>query len=52
VAPWGEIIAEAGTDPCVITADIDPQRVADARGRIPSLQHDKPISVSIAPDVA
>ncbi|MBU6156562.1 MAG: carbon-nitrogen hydrolase family protein [Alphaproteobacteria bacterium] len=52
VAPWGEIIAEAGTEPCVITADIDPQRVADARGRVPSLLHDKPISVSIAPDVA
>jgi deaminated glutathione amidase len=42
VAPWGEILAEAGTEPCVILADIDPAAVTDARGRVPSLQHDRP----------
>ena len=42
IAPWGEILAEAGTDPCVIVADIDMAAVADARVRVPSLQHDRP----------
>jgi predicted amidohydrolase len=41
VAPWGEILAEAGTDPCVITADIDPVAVTIARERVPSLRHDR-----------
>lgn len=51
VAPWGEVLAEAGEDPCVIVADIDPEQVAAARGRVPALKHDKPISVFAAPDV-
>lgn len=42
VAPWGEILAEAGTDPSVIVADIDPAAVTDARSRVPNLQHDRP----------
>lgn len=46
VAPWGEIVAEAGEDPCVITADIDPARVDEARQRIPALTHDRPVAVS------
>jgi len=46
VAPWGEILAEAGEDPCVITAEIDPSKVAEARQRIPALTHDRPIPVS------
>jgi deaminated glutathione amidase len=41
VAPWGEILAEAGTDPGVILADIDPAASQDARARIPNLQHDR-----------
>jgi deaminated glutathione amidase len=41
VAPWGEILAEAGTDPGVILAEIDPATVDDARARIPNLQHDR-----------
>jgi len=39
VDPWGKIIAEGGTEPGVIFADIDPAQVAAARGRIPSLSH-------------
>jgi predicted amidohydrolase len=46
VDPWGVIIAEAGDEPCVIVADIDPAKVADARTRIPALTHDRPFSVS------
>jgi hypothetical protein len=41
IAPWGEILAEAGVDPCVIVADIDPEASKDARLRIPNLQHDR-----------
>ena len=41
VAPWGEILAEGGTEPGVITARIDPALVADARGSVPSLRHDR-----------
>lgn len=41
VSPWGEVIAEAGADPGVILADIDLALVAEARQRIPSLQHDR-----------
>ncbi|MDQ2954445.1 MAG: carbon-nitrogen hydrolase family protein [Pseudomonadota bacterium] len=39
VDPWGRILAEGGTEPCVIMADIDPAAVVAARARIPSLQH-------------
>ena len=33
------IIAEGGTEPGVIMAEINPAEVASARARIPSLQH-------------
>jgi predicted amidohydrolase len=46
VNPWGEVLAEAGVEPGVIVADIDPGQVATARQRIPSLQHDRPFEVS------
>ncbi|HET7802636.1 MAG TPA: carbon-nitrogen hydrolase family protein [Pseudolabrys sp.] len=39
VDPWGHILAEGGTEPGVIMAEINPAEVANARGRIPSLQH-------------
>jgi predicted amidohydrolase len=39
VDPWGAILAEGGTEPGVIMAEIDPAEVAKARARIPSLQH-------------
>lgn len=41
VAPWGEILAEAGTEPGIITAEIDPVAVTNARERVPSLRHDR-----------
>ncbi|MGZ6021458.1 MAG: carbon-nitrogen hydrolase family protein [Rhizomicrobium sp.] len=44
IAPWGEILAEAGTDPGVILADIDPASAEDARARVPSLKHDRPFN--------
>ena len=42
INPWGEVIAEGGTEPGVIYADIDPAEVMSARARIPNLQHDQP----------
>lgn len=42
VAPWGELLADAGTEPGVVFADLDPAAVAEARRRIPSLDHDRP----------
>ena len=45
VSPWGEVIAEAGEEVGVIVAEIHPAEVAKARGRIPSLQHDRPFEI-------
>jgi deaminated glutathione amidase len=39
IDPWGEILAEAGTESGVILAKIDPARVSTVRKTIPSLQH-------------
>jgi predicted amidohydrolase len=41
VAPWGDVLAEAGTEPGVIVADIDPALVEAARGRVPNLRHNR-----------
>lgn len=45
VAPWGEIIAEAGVEPCVLFADIDLTKVVEARAQVPSLGHDRLFSL-------
>lgn len=37
VNPWGEIIADAGTEPATLVVDLDLAEVAEARRRIPSL---------------
>ncbi len=37
IAPWGDIIAQAGTEKCVIFAEIDLGDVDKARARVPSL---------------
>lgn len=38
VGPWGEVVADAGTGPGVTIVDLDLDRVAEVRGRIPALQ--------------
>jgi predicted amidohydrolase len=48
VDPWGRIVAEGGTEPGVVMAEIAPAEIAAARGRIPSLQHGRRFEV-IAP---
>jgi predicted amidohydrolase len=44
VSPWGEIIAEGGTAPGLVIADLNLSEVAKARQRIPSLTHDRPFT--------
>ncbi|MFE7566717.1 carbon-nitrogen family hydrolase [Streptomyces sp. NPDC057539] len=38
VDPWGEVLAEAGTDEEVLTVDLDPASVATTRERFPALK--------------
>ncbi len=45
-SPWGEILAEAGTEPCVMSARIDLQAQDDIRQRVPSLLHDRPFALA------
>lgn len=52
VSPWGEILAEAGADPCVILADIDLARVEEVRARIPALTHGRPFEIELATSAA
>jgi predicted amidohydrolase len=41
VGPWGEVLAEAGVEPGMIVARLDLAQVADARRKIPALEHDR-----------
>ena len=41
IAPWGEILADAGTEPGVTLIELDLSEVTKARARIPSLSHDR-----------
>ncbi len=41
IAPWGEVLADGGTDIGVTFVDLDIAEVARARARIPSLSHDR-----------
>ncbi|HHC30257.1 MAG TPA: carbon-nitrogen hydrolase family protein [Rhodobacterales bacterium] len=42
VSPWGEVLADAGTEPGVTLVDLDLAQVDSARARIPVLQHARP----------
>lgn len=41
VAPWGEVLVDAGTEPGVTCVDLDMTQVTEARRRIPALDHDR-----------
>ncbi len=41
IDPWGEILADGGPEPGVIYADLDLDRVAKARSRIPALRNER-----------
>ncbi len=47
VSPWGEVLAEAGEDPQILLADIDPRLSAEARRKIPSLKQGRDFEVTI-----
>ena len=42
VAPWGEVVIDAGIDPGIHFFDLDDSSVAEARRRVPSLTHTRP----------
>ncbi len=42
VSPWGEVLADAGTSPGVVIANIDVAKVSEVRRQIPALTHDRP----------
>lgn len=42
VGPWGEVLADGGTDVGFVTAEIDPAAVKDVRTRIPAINVDRP----------
>ncbi len=42
VAPWGEVLIDAGTDPGIHIFDLDDSSVTEARRRVPSLTHLRP----------
>lgn len=44
IDPWGNVLENAGVEPGFIIADIDPAKVGQARGRVPSLIHTVEIS--------
>ena len=51
VAPWGEVLAEAGhADPAVVVADIDPALSAAARAKVPNLKNARPFGLVVEND--
>ncbi len=49
VDPWGTVLADTGGDePGFIVAEIDPEAVEQARGRIPSLKNERPFAAPAA----
>lgn len=45
INPWGEVIADGGTIPGVVQAQIDLDQVTDTAARIPSLMSEQPFTV-------
>lgn len=48
VDPWGEVLADGGEDEGFIVADIDPEKSADARRRIPALANAREFTIRTA----
>ena len=44
VAPWGEVLADGGDGVGYVVTTVDVESVTTARGRIPSLRHDRQFS--------
>ena len=45
VDPWGRVLAEGGTEPGVVLADLDLAEMGVARSRVPSLRHGRRFEV-------
>ena len=45
VDPWGQVLADAGEGVGFILATLDPDKVRDARRKIPALHHDRPFGL-------
>ncbi len=50
--PWGEVIAEGGTDPEALVFEIDTSLIDLARSRIPVLSHARHFALNAPPAVA
>ncbi len=46
VDPWGRVLAEGGTEPGLIMAEIDPALITQARSRVPSLEHGRRFEIA------
>ncbi|MEM7652233.1 MAG: nitrilase-related carbon-nitrogen hydrolase, partial [Pseudomonadota bacterium] len=46
IAPWGEVLADAGQDVGFVMAEIDPAKVDEARGMVPALTHDRDFTLA------
>ena len=46
INPWGEVLADAGTEPGFVTATIDPAEVVKARGRVPAINLNVPFAAN------
>ncbi len=44
VDPWGAVLADGGAGEGIALAGIDMAKVAEARGKIPALDHDRPMT--------
>ncbi|PJI85831.1 putative amidohydrolase [Yoonia maricola] len=42
ISPWGEVLADLGTEPGIALVDLDLREVAQSRKRIAALSHDRP----------
>ena len=47
ISPWGEIIAQANDAPETVFLDLDLTQVDKARGRVPSLTHDRDFKIDL-----
>ncbi len=49
IDPWGKVLAEAGHDePCVVVADLEIGRSAEARRKVPNLRNARTFEVRVA----
>jgi deaminated glutathione amidase len=47
IDPWGDVLLDMGEEPGIGFADIDLKRISDVRGRIPALNHRRPIPEAV-----